>query len=195
MAKDTTATIVAVTGATGAVYAQRLLEVLPGKSYLIVTKHGKDVVEMELHGGLKGLTARASMILDNEDLGANVSSGSGPARQMVIIPCSMNTLSKIACGIADNLVTRSASVCLKEGWHLVLVPRETPLSLIHIENMAMLKRAGAVIAPASPGFYNKETRMEDLVDFVVGKVLSALGFEKEARKVLRPWEGTKGKKG
>jgi 4-hydroxy-3-polyprenylbenzoate decarboxylase len=184
-------TIVAVTGATGAVYASRLLDLLPGRKYLIVTEHGRDVVEMELDGGLKGLETKATALIDNDDLGAEISSGSGPTRRMVIIPCSMNTLSKIACGIADNLVTRSASVCLKEGWPLVIVPRESPLSLIHIENMARLKRAGAAIVPASPGFYGRPARVEDLVDFIVGKVLGAMGLEKEAKKALRPWKGGK----
>jgi len=191
MAKEKASTIVAVTGATGAVYASRLLDLLPGRTSLIVTEHGKDVVEMELDGGLKGLEAKATVVLNNDDLGAEVSSGSGPTRRMVIIPCSMNTLSKIACGIADNLVTRSASVCLKEGWPLIIVPRESPLNLIHIENMARLKRAGAAIVPASPGFYGRPAKVEDLVDFVVGKVLGALGLEAEARKALKPWKGHK----
>ena len=187
------ATIVAVTGATGAVYADRLMEVLPGRCLLIITEHGKQVVEMELEGGLKHLLSKADKALDNNDLAANISSGSGQARQMVIVPCSMNTLSKIACGIADNLVTRAASVCLKEGWKLIIVPREAPLSLIHIENMARLKRAGAVILPASPGFYSRPKSIEDLVDFVVGKILQALGFEKEANRIIKPWTGPKEK--
>ena len=185
------ATIVAVTGATGAVYADRLMEALPGRRLLIITEHGKEVVELELEGGLKALVSKADQVLDNDDLAANISSGSGHSRQMVIVPCSMNTLSKIACGIADNLVTRAASVCLKEGWKLVIVPREAPLSLIHIENMARLKRAGAVIMPASPGFYSKPKSIQDLVDFVVGRILNALGFEKEAKKTMRPWNGPK----
>ena len=191
MAKGTMTTIVAVTGATGAVYAKRLLELLPGKKMLVVTAHGKEVVEHELEGGLGALQERATELLDNDDLGAEVSSGTGPGRQMVIVPCSMNTLSKIACGLADNLVTRAASVCLKEGWRLVLVPRESPLSLIHIENMSRLKRAGAAIVPASPGFYGKPQSIEDLVDFVVGKVLNALGMEDIAREAVKPWRGMK----
>ena len=184
-------TIIAVTGATGAVYADRLMEVLPGERLLIITEHGKEVADMELDGGSKALAAKADKVLDNDDLAANISSGSGRARQMVIVPCSMNTLSKIACGIADNLVTRSASVCLKEGWKLVIVPREAPLSLIHIENMARLKRAGAVILPASPGFYSRPKSISDLVNFVVGKILQALGLDEQATKVMKPWTGPK----
>jgi len=186
-------TIVAVTGATGAVYAEGLMENLPGRCLLIITGHGKEVVELELEGGLVALRAKADKVLDNDDLAANISSGSGGIRQMAIVPCSMNTLSKIACGIADNLVTRAASVCLKEGWRLVIVPREAPLSLIHIENMARLKRAGAVILPASPGFYSRPKSIEDLVNFVVGRVLHSLGFEKEANKIMKPWTGPKRK--
>jgi flavin prenyltransferase len=186
-------TVVAVTGATGAIYADRLMEALPGQCLLIITEHGKEVVDMELEGGLDALTAKAIKVLDNDDLAANISSGSGRMRQMVILPCSMNTLSKIACGIADNLVTRAASVCLKEGWRLVIVPRESPLSLIHLENMARLKRAGAIILPASPGFYSRPKSIEDLVDFVVGRVLQSLGFEKEANKIMKPWTGPKEK--
>jgi flavin prenyltransferase len=184
-------TIVAVTGATGAVYADRLMEVLPGRRLLIITEHGKEVVGMELQGGLKALVSKADRVLNNDDLAANISSGAGVARQMVIVPCSMNTLSKIASGIADNLVTRAASVCLKEGWKLVIVPREAPLSLIHIENMARLKRAGAVILPASPGFYSRPKTVQDLVDFVVGRILNALGFEKEAIVTMKTWNGPK----
>jgi len=194
MGKDIPTTIVAVTGATGAAYAKRLMELLPGNTYLIITGHGKDVVKLELEGGVGSMEALATKVLKNDDLGADISSGSGPSRRMVIVPCSMNTLSKIACGLADNLVTRAASVCLKEDWPLVIVPRETPLSLIHLENMTRLKRAGAVILPAAPGFYNAPRRIEDLVDFVAGKVLIALGFEKEGAKVLRPWKGQTKKK-
>jgi 4-hydroxy-3-polyprenylbenzoate decarboxylase len=181
--------IVAVTGATGAVYASRLLEVLPVRTRLIVSEQGRAVADIELLGGVKELEKKATFVIPNDELGAEISSSSGQPRSMVIIPCSMNTMSKIACGIADNLITRAASVCLKQDWRLAIVPRETPVSLIHIENMGRLKRAGATILPASPGFYHGPRRIEDLVDFVVGKVLEVLGFEKEARSILKGWKG------
>jgi 4-hydroxy-3-polyprenylbenzoate decarboxylase len=182
-------TVVAVTGATGAVYAKRLLELLPTPVLLVMTEHGEKVARLELKEGSKDLEKMATKVLDNHDLGADISSGSGSRRNMVIVPCSMNTMSKIACGIADNLVTRAASVCLKQGWRLVMVPRETPLSMIHIENMGRLKRAGAIILPASPGFYNLPSSVEELVDFVVGKILEALGHEKESKRILKEWKG------
>lgn len=179
----------AVTGATGTIYAKRLLELLPRPSHLILTGHGRQVAELELEGGAQALEGLATVVLDNEDLAASISSGTGPERRMAVIPCSMNTLSKMAFGIADNLVTRAASVCLKQDWRLVIVARETPLSLIHIENMARLRRAGAVILPACPGFYHGPTTVDDLVDFVVGKVLESLGCWEGARKVLKDWKG------
>jgi 4-hydroxy-3-polyprenylbenzoate decarboxylase len=174
------------------VYAERLLELLPGPVELIMTEHGRQVAELELDGGVEALTSKADREFDNRDLASSLSSGSGPGRSMVVIPCSMNTLSKMASGIADNLVLRAASVCLKQDWRLVIVPRETPLSLIHIENMARLRRAGAVILPACPGFYHRPRSLEDVVDFVVGKVLVSLGYWEEASKVLKDWEGPDG---
>jgi 4-hydroxy-3-polyprenylbenzoate decarboxylase len=182
-------TVVAVTGATGMAYAERLIRLLPTSVLLIMTEQGNEVADLELKGGSKGLVKLATKVFDNRDLGAEISSGSGSERSMVIVPCSMNTMSKIACGIADNLVTRAASVCLKQGWTLVIVPRETPLSMIHIENMGRLKRAGAIVLPASPGFYNRPKTVDEVVDFVVGKILEALGHQKEAKRILKEWKG------
>jgi len=189
---DVVPTVVAVTGATGMVYAKGLLELLPGPKYLIITEHGRQVAELELDGGVDALTSKVDKVFENRDLASSLSSGSGPEKRMVVVPCSMNTLSKMATGIADNLVLRAASVCLKQDWRLVIVPRETPLSLIHIENMARLRRSGAVILPACPGFYHRPTSLEEVVDFLVGKVLESLGYWKEASKVLKDWKGPDG---
>jgi 4-hydroxy-3-polyprenylbenzoate decarboxylase len=116
----------------------------------------------------------ALRVFGREEWFAPVASGSNPADAMVICPCSMGTLAAVSCGLADNLIERAADVMMKERRPLVLVPRETPLSAIHLENMLRLARAGAAILPANPGFYHHPARVEDLVDFVVGRVLDQL---------------------
>lgn len=179
--------VMAITGASGAVYGRRLLELLAraGRQvHLVVSPMGRQLLCDEL--GLADPTP-AAMIGDelagrvtthaHDDLAAVVASGSFPADGMVICPCSSNTLAAVAAGLADNLITRAAHVTLKERRRLVLVTRESPLSPIEIENMARLSRAGAVICPASPGFYHHPRTISDLVDFVVGKVLDLLGVE------------------
>ena len=116
----------------------------------------------------------ALRVFGREEWFAPVASGSNPADAMVICPCSMGTLAAVSCGLADNLIERAADVMMKEHRPLVLVPRETPLSAIHLENMLRLAHAGAVILPANPGFYHHPARVEDLVDFIVGRVLDQL---------------------
>jgi 4-hydroxy-3-polyprenylbenzoate decarboxylase len=111
-----------------------------------------------------------------QDFSAGIASGSFPTGGMVIIPCSMSTLGAIACGMTTNLITRAADVHLKERRKLILVPRETPLSLIHLENMVQVTRAGAVVLPAMPGWYHRPDRLEDLIDFVVGRICDQLGI-------------------
>jgi 4-hydroxy-3-polyprenylbenzoate decarboxylase len=118
-------------------------------------------------------------VYGRDDWYAPIASGSSPSDAMVICPCSMGTLAAVACGLADNLIERAADVALKERRPLVLVARETPLSVIHLENMTRLARAGAVVLPANPGFYHHPQRVEDLVDFVVARVLDHLGVENE----------------
>jgi len=123
-------------------------------------------------------------VFGREDWFAPVASGSNPADAMVICPCTMGSLAAIACGLADNLIERAADVMLKERRPLILVPRETPLSVIHLENMLRLARAGAVILPANPGFYHQPSTIEGLVDFVVGRVLDQLRI---AHRLLPRW--------
>jgi 4-hydroxy-3-polyprenylbenzoate decarboxylase len=123
-------------------------------------------------------------VFGREDWFAPVASGSNPADAMVICPCSMGTLAAVAAGLADNLIARAADVMLKEGRPLVLVPRETPLSQIHLENMLRLARAGAVLLPANPGFYHRPQRVEDLVDFVTARILDQLGV---AHTLMARW--------
>ncbi len=169
--------LVAVTGASGVAYAHRLIEVLGDRADLILTKDAAAVIEIETGLSTKEFAFGVHAVHRDEDLAAPPASGSDRFPALVIVPCSGTTLAKIAMGIADNLVTRAAAVALKENRKLILVPRETPLSAVTLENLLKLARLGVVILPASPGFYGKPRRIEDLVDFVVARILDHLGIE------------------
>ena len=181
--------VMAITGASGAPYAVRLLEALVQarqRVQLIVSDHGLRLLRTETDiNTIDALRARigaaawdASVTLfDDNDRGAAPASGSARNRGMVICPCSMGTISAISQGTSRSLVERAADVALKERRTLVLVPRETPYSAIHLENMLRLTRAGAVVLPASPGFYHRPATIDELVDFVVARVLDHLGVE------------------
>jgi 4-hydroxy-3-polyprenylbenzoate decarboxylase len=181
--------VVAITGASGAPYAVRLLEQLlraEQRVQLIVSGHGLRLLSMESAiDTVDGLRASVGAprwdalvtVFDDDDRGAAPASGSARSRGMVICPCSMGTISAVSQGTSRSLIERAADVALKERRKLVLVPRETPYSTIHLENMLRLTRAGAVILPASPGFYHRPTRIQELVDFVVGRVLDHLDVE------------------
>ncbi|HEX9938954.1 MAG TPA: flavin prenyltransferase UbiX [Longimicrobium sp.] len=182
-----------ITGASGAPYAVRLLRALNESATptrLIISSYGWRLLAEET--GIEGLEAlqRATgdwsrvELYDSLDRGATPASGSAPSAGMVICPCSMGTLASIAAGTSRNLVERAADVALKERHPLILVPRETPLSLVHLENMTRLTRAGAVIMPAAPGFYHRPESISDLVDFVVARILDHLGVE---HRVGRRW--------
>ncbi len=179
-------TVVCVSGASGAAYAARLLQVLPGTKVLVVTDSGKQLIEHEF-GPFAQFAALADEVYGDADLGAPVSSGSAPFDAAVIVPCSISSIGKIAAGIADTLVTRVATVCLKERRTLVLVPRETPLGLIHLRNLVTITEAGGIVLYAAPGFYHHPKSVDDLVDFVVGKILNTLGHDGSA--LLKRWEG------
>ncbi|RMF91083.1 MAG: UbiX family flavin prenyltransferase [Methanobacteriota archaeon] len=173
---------VAVTGASGVAYGVRLMEALDemGVDYVcMVSEAAKKVASYEL-GGWKG------RCMDEDRLDGEVASGSARFDAMVIIPCSMKTLSAVANGYASNIITRAADVMIKEGKKLVLVPRETPLSQIHLENMLRLSKMGVVILPAMPGFYHRPETVEDMVDFIVGKVLDSLGIDNDLYRRWRP---------
>jgi flavin prenyltransferase len=176
----------AITGASGAVYAVRLLHALNDAVVpvrLIVSRTGWRLLQEELDiGGETALRERTGdwsqvLLYSDDDRGATPASGSAPSRGMVVCPCSMGTLASIAQGTTRSLIERAADVVLKERRRLVLVPRETPYSQIHLENMLRLTQAGAVVLPASPGFYHRPQQIDDLIDFVVGRVLSQLGVE------------------
>jgi flavin prenyltransferase len=181
-----------LTGASGMAYGLRLLECLLGagvKVGLVYSQAAQLVAKQELDIALPARPQDATALLRDryhaaadrltvygrEDWYAPIASGSNVADAMVICPCSMGTLAAVASGLADNLIERAADVALKERRTLILVPRETPFSVIHLENMTRLARAGATILPANPGFYHRPNRVEDLVDFVVARVLDHLG--------------------
>ncbi|HEV3049384.1 MAG TPA: flavin prenyltransferase UbiX [Longimicrobium sp.] len=180
-----------ITGASGAPYAVRLLRALNEAGTpvrLIVSGYGLRLLAEE--SGIDGIDAlRAATgdwsrveFYDSLDRGATPASGSAPSAGMVVCPCSMGTLASIAAGTSRNLVERAADVALKERRPLILVPRETPLSLIHLENMTRLTRAGATIMPAAPGFYHRPKSIDDMVDFVAARILDHLGVEHRVGK-------------
>jgi 4-hydroxy-3-polyprenylbenzoate decarboxylase len=192
--RDDLPIVVAITGASGAPYAVRLLEQLLAADrqvWLIVSSHGLRLLHTELDiDSVAALRDRVGAdawrrlvtVYEDADRGAAPASGSARNAGMVICPCSMGTLSAISVGASRSLVERAADVMLKERRPLVLVPRETPLSAIHLQNMLRLTRAGAVILPAAPGFYNKPTSIQELVDFIVARVLDQLGVEHSLSK-------------
>ena len=171
--------VVGITGASGSPYAVSLIEQLAEEHevLLVASETAKQILldesEME-YGELEKL---ASESFDNFDLAASICSGSHQFNAMVIVPCSMTTLAKLSCGIGDNVITRAGSVCLKERRKLIIVPRETPMSSIQLENMLKLSRDGVIVLPAMPGFYGQPETVDELVDFIVGRILDQLGVE------------------
>jgi flavin prenyltransferase len=197
--------VVAITGASGSPYAVRLLEALvqaEERVWLMVSSHGWRILQIESAiDSLAALRARVGgaawdahvTVYDADDRGGAPASGSARTRGMIACPCSMGTLAAIAAGTSRSLVERAGDVTLKERRPLVLVVRETPLSAIHLENMLRVTRAGAVVLPAAPGFYNSPRGIPDLLDFVVARVLDHLGVE---HALGRRWgEGTGGEPG
>lgn len=189
--------VVAITGASGAPYAVRLLEALVAAGrgvQLIVSSHGLRLLQTEM--GIDSVAAlrervgtgwdRHITVFDDNDRGASPASGSALNAGMIICPCSMGTLSAISVGASRSLVERAADVALKERRPLVLVPRETPLSAIHLENMLRVTRAGAVVMPASPGFYHRPGGVDDLVNFIVARVLDHLSVP---HRLVARWGG------
>lgn len=169
--------VVAITGASGSLYAQRLLDALDPAEHevhVILSRYAGVVIQEELEGGLR---LRAGVVTHNlRSMNAPFASGSNAFDAMVIIPCSMGTLGRVAHGLSDDLLLRAADVMLKERRRLLLVPRETPLNLIHIRNFELLVQAGAVILPANPSFYLRPTTVEAVADTVVARVLDHLGI-------------------
>jgi flavin prenyltransferase len=190
--------IVAITGASGALYSKRLLESLTAvgaEIFLIVSPYGRRLLHDELgmeSGGPLDLAALAGTpdhhitVIPYKDVGASIASGSFKTDAMVVIPCSNNKLAELAHGLGDNLVSRAAQVTLKERRRLIVVHREMPLGLIEIRNMLQLAEAGAILCPANPGFYHLPQSVDDLVNFVVGRILDLLDIE---HQLTHPWTG------
>ncbi|SHH06544.1 4-hydroxy-3-polyprenylbenzoate decarboxylase [Fibrobacter sp. UWCM] len=188
--------ILGVTGASGAIYAIRTamhLKRLGHEVSLVVTAPGRDVVKFE---GQQALFDYADRTFDVDDFFAECASGSADYAGMAVVPCSMGTLGRIAAGTSDNLLVRSADVCLKERRPLVIVPREMPYNLIHIENMERVTRAGAIVVPASPQFYSRPASIEELVDTVVAKILKHLGaaLAEDCAEIVKPWNSSASQK-
>jgi 4-hydroxy-3-polyprenylbenzoate decarboxylase len=184
----------AITGASGALYAMRTLAALLERDChveLVVSEYGRRLLRDELGDGAavdrlrefltdkygKSVCRGSYTLLSNKDLGATIASGSHDCEGMAIVPCSMKTLAGVAHGLSRNLVERAADVMLKEHRRLVIVPRETPMSLPQLKNMVLCAEAGAMIMPATPAFYQMPKTLDDLADFMAGKILSALGFD------------------
>jgi 4-hydroxy-3-polyprenylbenzoate decarboxylase len=175
----------AITGASGAPYWMRLLEVLlaDGREVHVVASPNAGTVSLAETGlDFEAALDRASAaggqlrVFDRQDFNAPMASGSARMAGLVVCPCSTGTLARIAHGTSNDLITRAADVCLKERRKLIVVPRETPLSLVHLRNMTALTEAGGVVLPAMPGFYHQPSRIEDLVDFVVQRICDQLGL-------------------
>ena len=192
---------VALTGASGMAYGLRLVEALvraDARVYLLYSQAAHVVAKQELDLVLPPRAADAERyfsdrysaksgqlrVFGREDWFAPVASGSNPPDAMVICPCTMGTLAAVAAGLSDNLIERAADVILKEGRKLIVVPRETPFSALHLKNMLKLSRAGAVILPANPAFYHHPKNVEDLVDFIVARILDHLGV---AHDLVQRW--------
>lgn len=169
--------LVGITGASGAIYGVRLIRALKSSGHevhLIVSKWGAETLRFELGMEVDSLAREVDKTYGEDELTAGPASGSFHLDAVVVIPCSMKTLASIAHGYAENLISRAADCALKERRRLILVPRETPLNLIHIRNMASVTEAGAIVIPASPAFWHRPKNIDELVDSVVDRVLSHL---------------------
>ncbi|MFZ2726128.1 MAG: UbiX family flavin prenyltransferase [Methylococcaceae bacterium] len=186
--------IIAMTGATGAVYGVRMLQVLKEQSdwetHLIISSAGVVNLKHELNMKRAELIALADVTHGIDDIAASIASGGFKTEGMIIAPCSMKTLAAVAHGFGDNLISRGADVVLKERRRLIVMPRETPLHLVHIRNMAIVTEMGGIIYPPMPAFYNKTDSLKVLVDETVGRVLDMFGVNVEG--LYKPWQGLQG---
>lgn len=178
--------VIAITGASGALYAQRLVDNLPADEHevhVVISNYGRAVLEQELPEGLR--LAPGVVTHGLKSMNVPFASGSNPFDAMVVIPCSMGTLGRIAHGLSDDVLLRAADVMLKERKKLILVPRETPLNLVHVKNFELLLLSGATILPANPAFYSNPTTIEEVIDTVVARVLDHLGIP---QKLMPRWQ-------
>lgn len=192
---------IGMTGASGAAYGRRVVEALLAQGHhvdLVVTMAGAEVIHYETgFARLRDEAARSEFFgaaqapgrlvwHNNQDLYADIASGSVHMDGVAIVPCSMDTVSAIATGRSEYVLERMCDVALKERYRLVVVPRETPLSIIHLKNLLAVAEAGGTVLPAMPGFYHRPESLEDLVDFLAGKILNALGLP---QTLFKPWDG------
>jgi 4-hydroxy-3-polyprenylbenzoate decarboxylase len=179
--------VVGISGASGVGYGIRLLQVLQGSViHLVMTESARKIIEVETDFSPEDVEDLADHVYAEDDFTAPIASGSYRFDAMVIIPCSMKTLAGVASGMSDNLIGRSAEICLKDRRRLVIVPRETPLSLIQLKNMVSVTEAGAVVLPACPAFYSRPQNLDDLIDVLVGRVLDSIGVE---NNLYPRWKG------
>jgi 4-hydroxy-3-polyprenylbenzoate decarboxylase len=181
--------VVAMTGASGAIYTQRLLDNLDSQQHeihFISTKHAREVAQLELPKGEVKIAPSVIQYDENGSMFVPFVSGSARLDAMVVIPASMGTIGRVANGVSDGTIARAADVFLKERRTLIFVPRESPYNLIHLRNMAVLTEAGATIIPASPSFYNKPKTIAEVVDTITARVLDHLGIE---HKLVKRWQG------
>jgi 4-hydroxy-3-polyprenylbenzoate decarboxylase len=183
--------IIAMTGASGAIYGVRMLQIMREKTawqtHLVISPAGSLNLQHEMSMKRGDLYALADVTHDIDDVAASIASGAFKTEGMVIAPCSMKTLAAVAHGFGDNLISRAADVVLKERRRLILMPRETPLNLAHIRNMAAVTEMGGIIFPPMPAFYNRGCPLDKLVDETVGRVLEMFGVAAEG--LYTPWEG------
>jgi len=191
MSKPKKRLVIAITGATGAIYGVRMLQVLQEQaeweSHVVISSAGLVNLKYELDMERKELYALADVTHGVNDIAASIASGSFKTEGVIVAPCSMKTLAAIAHGFGDNLISRSADVALKERRRVVIMPRETPLNLAHIRNMASATEMGAIIYPPMPAFYNKSNSIAAMVDEAVGRILDGFGIE--TKDLFQPWEG------
>lgn len=184
--------VVGISGASGAIYGIRLLQVLAGQpdieTHLVISSPAKRTILQETDLSVEDVVALATRVYDHKDIGAAIASGSFRTIGMVVAPCSIKTLSAIANSYSDNLLSRAADVTLKEGRKLILLPRESPLHAGHLRLMLNLAEIGAIIVPPVPAFYNRPTSLSDIIDHTIGRVLDRLGIE---QALVNEWAGVR----
>jgi 4-hydroxy-3-polyprenylbenzoate decarboxylase len=181
--------IIGITGTTGVIYGVKMVEYLHDnhndiETYLVISDAAKKILTIETSTTSDALSKKATRSFYPQDIAAPIASGSFLTDGMIIIPCSMKTLSAVATGYADNLITRAADVALKERRKLVVVPRETPFSTIHLKNMLTISEAGAIVLPPVPAFYYEPKTIDEVINYTIGKVLDILGVE---HKLFERW--------
>ena len=179
---------VSITGASGIIYGIRLLEELNKKNceaYAIVSDHAKKIMDYELNMKYTDVEKLVENVYTEDDMNSPLASGSFYYDAMILCPCSIKSMAAVANGLAMNLITRAALCCLKEGRKLIVVPRETPLDSISLKNMVSLKNAGVTILPAMPAFYHKPKKIDDLVNYVIGKIMEQIGINHD---LYEKWE-------